>query len=168
MCCTAFFKGKNFIVLFFLSFVWLISGKKISWGRSFIRSNFLGGRFLGGNFYRGRFHRGQFSGGQFSWYHLHKITFTVLKAYLQKEKPKRIKYRNCKKFDKNLFRYDFLNELLSKKAQTKHLDLFKDTAQYVFDRHALLKEKHIRCNQASFVNKNVMKAIMNDKVKNIE
>ena len=44
----------------------------------------------------------------------HKLTFTVLKAYFQKQKPKVIKYRSYKKIDSNLFRNDLLNELLSK------------------------------------------------------
>ena len=59
-----------------------------------------------------------------------------------------------------MFRNDFLNELLSKNVQTKDLDSFKATAQYIFDKHVRLKEKHVRCNQAAFVNKNLRKAIM--------
>ena len=55
---------------------------------------------------------------------------------------------------------DILNELLSKNVQTKHLDSFKSTAQYIFDRHAPLKEKPVRCNQLAFVNKILKKAIM--------
>ena len=58
LCCTAFFRAKNFIVLFFLWFVWFISEEGLSWwggGGIFIVGNFLGGKFLGGNFYRGRF-----------------------------------------------------------------------------------------------------------------
>ena len=90
----------------------------------------------------------------------HKLTFTVLKVYFQKQKPKVVKYRNDKKFDNNLFRNDLLNELLSNNVQTKHLVSFKSTAQYIFDRHARIKEKYIRCNQATFVNKNLRKAIM--------
>ena len=61
----------------------------------------------------------------------HKLTFNVLKAYLQKQRPKVIKYRNYKIFDSNLFRNDLLNELLSKNVQIKHLSLFKVTAQYI-------------------------------------
>ena len=34
--------------------------------------------------------------------HFHNLTFTVLKAYFQKQKPKIIKYRNYKKFDNNV------------------------------------------------------------------
>ena len=40
--------------------------------------------------------------------------------------------------------------MLSKNVQTKH----------ICDRHAPLKEKHVRCNQATLVNKNLKKAIM--------
>ena len=65
----------------------------------------------------------------------HKLTLTVLKAFFQKQKPKVTKYRNYKKFDNNLFRNNFLNELLSKNVQTKYLDSFKTTAQYVFYNH---------------------------------
>ena len=69
----------------------------------------------------------------------HKLTFTVLKAYFQKQKPKVIRYRIYKKFDNNLFRNDLLNKLLSKNVQTKDLDSFKATAQYIFDMHASLE-----------------------------
>ena len=59
-----------------------------------------------------------------------------------------------------MFSNDILNELLSKNVQSKHLDSFKATTQYILDRHAPLKEKHVRCNQATFVNKNLRKAII--------
>ena len=71
-----------------------------------------------------------------------------------------IKYKNFKKFNNNLFRNDLLKELLSKNVQTKHLNSFKATAQNIFDKHAPLKEKHVRCNQATFVYQNLRKAIM--------
>ena len=51
----------------------------------------------------------------------HKLTFTVMKAYFQKQQPKIIKYRSYKKIDNNLFRNDPLNKLLSKNVQAKHL-----------------------------------------------
>ena len=73
----------------------------------------------------------------------HKLTFTVLKASFKEQKPKVIEYRNYKKIDNNLFRNDLLNELLSRNVQTKHLDSFKATAQYIFERNAPLKEKHV-------------------------
>ena len=76
----------------------------------------------------------------------HELTFTVLKAYFQKQKPKVIIYRSYKKFDNNLFRNDLLKELLSKNIQTKHLVSFKATAQYIFDRHDLRNQSN--CNRS--------------------
>ena len=82
-----------------------------------------------------------------------------MKVYFQKQKPKVTKHRNYKIFKNSLIKNDLLNELLPKNVQTKHLDSFRTTAQYIFGRHALLKEKHVRCNQAAFVNK-LRKTIM--------
>ena len=59
--CTAFFKIKSFVILFFLSFLWFISGEGISLGLIFPVGNFLGAKFLRGNFRR----RGAFLGGIF-------------------------------------------------------------------------------------------------------
>ena len=52
--CTAFFKANYFGILFFLSFVWFISGEGISLGIIFPGGNFLGGKILGVNFHRGK------------------------------------------------------------------------------------------------------------------
>ena len=52
--------------------------------------------------------------------------------------------------DNSLFKNDLLNDILSKNVQTKHLDSFKTIAQYLFDRYAPLKEKHVRCNYVAF------------------
>ena len=43
----------------------------------------------------------------------HKLTFTVLKTYFQKAKPKIIKYRDYKHFDTNEFRDELIRELFS-------------------------------------------------------
>ena len=46
-----------------------------------------------------------------------------------------------------------MNKLLSKKpVQIRHLGQSKTSAQYVSDRRAPLKEKHVGCNQAPLVN----------------
>ena len=73
--CTAFFKAKNFVILFFLLFVWFISGERISLGFFFPG----GGDFLGGEFWGVIFIGGNFLGGNFPdtfqyifsvlWYH---------------------------------------------------------------------------------------------------
>ena len=48
----------------------------------------------------------------------------------------------------------------SKNVQTKYLDSFKGTAQYIFIRRVPLKEKYVKCYQAAFLNKNLRRAIM--------
>ena len=62
---TAFFKAKNFVTLFFLSFVWFISGERISLGVIFPGGNFLGAKFPGRAFMGGIFIGGNFLGGNF-------------------------------------------------------------------------------------------------------
>ena len=51
--CTAFLKAKNFVILFFYSFVWFLRGEGVSLEVIFPGGNFLWGKFLGGNFHRG-------------------------------------------------------------------------------------------------------------------
>ena len=95
---TAFFKAKNFVILFFLSFVWFITGEGISFGvifpggGQFSQGSIFSGKkfwsviFTGGSFHRGNINRegifiggqfsgGQFSRGQFSWYHTETIEY---------------------------------------------------------------------------------------------
>ena len=43
----------------------------------------------------------------------HKLTFTVLKTYFQKAKPRIIKYRDYKHFDNSEFRDELIRELSS-------------------------------------------------------
>ena len=59
-----------------------------------------------------------------------------------------------------MFRNDLPSELISKNVENKDLDSFKATVQCIFNRHAPLREKYVRCNQAAFLNKNLRKAIM--------
>ena len=62
--CTAIFKAKNCVILFFISFVWFICRDRISLGVIFAGGQFYqgknsggqfpqGGVFIGGNFHRG-------------------------------------------------------------------------------------------------------------------
>ena len=51
----------------------------------------------------------------------HKLTFTVLKTYFQKAKPRIIKYRDYKHFDNNDFRDELIRELSSNNIQSDDL-----------------------------------------------
>ena len=54
----------------------------------------------------------------------HKLTFTVLKTYFQKAKPRFIKYRDYKHFDNNEFRDELIRELSSNNMQYDDLTRF--------------------------------------------
>ena len=90
----------------------------------------------------------------------HKLTFTVFKMFYAKQKPKIIKYRDYKNFNKTTFRMDLLKELCLSNLQNGDFDGFKYIVNNLLDSHAPMKEKYIRRNQAPFMNKSVRKAIM--------
>ena len=80
--------------------------------------------------------------------------------FYAKQKPRIIKYRDYKNFNKNTFRMDLLKELSLSNLQEGDFDKFKFIVSNLLESHAPLKEKYIRRNQAPFMNKSVRKAIM--------
>ena len=91
----------------------------------------------------------------------HKLTFTVLKTYFHKAKPRIIKYRDYKYFDNNNFRDELIRELSSNNIQSDDLARFTNVSKMILEKKAPLKERYVRYNQAKFMNKILQKAIMN-------
>ena len=91
----------------------------------------------------------------------HKLTFTVLKTYFQKAKPRIIKYRDYKHFDNNEFRFELIRELSSNNMQSDNLARFTNISKMILEKKAPLKERYVRYNQAKVMNKILQKAIMN-------
>ena len=91
----------------------------------------------------------------------HKLTFTVLKTYFQRAKPRIIKYRYYKHFDKNEFRDELIRKLSSNNMQSDDLARFTNTSKMILEKKVPLKERYVRYSQAKFMNKNLQKAIMN-------
>ena len=91
----------------------------------------------------------------------HKLTFTVLKTYFQKAKPRIIKYRDYKHFDNNEYRFELIRELSSNNMQSDDLSRFTNISKMILEKKAPLKERYVRYNQAKVMNKNLQKAIMN-------
>ena len=83
-----------------------------------------------------------------------------MKVCHSKQNPKIIQYRDYKKFTNEHFRTDRLRELSFENVQPNEFDKFEFIASKLLNSHAPLKEKHIRCNQAAFMNKEVCKIIM--------
>ena len=84
----------------------------------------------------------------------HKLTFTVLEVYFQEQKPK-VMIEATKNLITNCLEIIFIKNYYQINVRFKRNQLRLFTAQYIFDRHAPLEEKHVRCNQAIFVNKNL-------------
>ena len=91
----------------------------------------------------------------------HKLTFTVLKTHFQKIKPRIIRYRDYKNFNNNLYKDELVKELSLNNIQPDDLNQFITISKHVLQMQAPIKEKHVRYNQAMFMNKPLQKAIMN-------
>ena len=90
----------------------------------------------------------------------HKLTLTVLKVFHAKHKPKIIQYRDFNHFDNASFRTDLLQELSIQNVHPGEFEKFKYISSKVLNTHAPIKEKHVRCNQSPFMNKQLRKSIM--------
>ena len=92
----------------------------------------------------------------------HKMIVTVMKAYFQKQKPKVITYRDYKNFSENDYRQQITYELsLIGHANEIPFDVFMTTCKKTLDKAAPVRQKYIRSNQSPFLNKQILKTIMN-------
>ena len=80
--------------------------------------------------------------------------------FYAKQKPRIIKYRDYKNFNKTTFRMDLLKELSLSNLQNRDFDRFKFIVNNLLESHAAMKEKYIRRNQVPFMNKSVRKVII--------
>ena len=86
----------------------------------------------------------------------HKMTSTVLKSSFIKLKPKTLHYRCYKKFNCN----DFRKELKAALASVSRYGEFQTKYLSILNKHAPIKMKSVRANQAPYMTKTLSKAIM--------
>ena len=86
----------------------------------------------------------------------HLLTVTEFKMSFQKLQPKIINYRDYKNFDNEKFRSDIFKMNLN----TTDLEGFMKTVFHIFNKHAPIKRKYIRANEAPFMTKDLHKAIV--------
>ena len=79
----------------------------------------------------------------------HKLTFTVLKQYYPKQKPKVVFYQKYKNFRNDLFRSELENELSNYDRDHMEYDIFLGTFLKVLDKYASKKKKYLRANHAT-------------------
>ena len=90
-------------------------------------------------------------------YFQHSNVFvTQLKMGFQKKLPKIITYRDYKKFDNARFR-DYVNNFGFDNLDVSN---FKETISNIFDKHAPIKQKYLRANEAPFMAKELHREIM--------
>ena len=90
----------------------------------------------------------------------HKMTVTVLKTFFKKKKPNVIKYRDYKHFNDVLFRDELKNELDKFDKEKMDYNTFSKIFMNTLNRHAPIKEKLVRGNNAPFMNKTLSKSFM--------
>ena len=87
-----------------------------------------------------------------------KMVVSVFKTSFKKQKPKIVTYRDYKLFDNEKFRESLITCL--NKGKNISYDAFENLDLQTLDKMAPIKQKHIRCNQSLFMNKDIHKAIM--------
>ena len=92
----------------------------------------------------------------------HKMTLTVMKIFYKKQKPTIITYRSYKNFSNEVFMADFQNTISQVTSENNDLefDIFKAILNQAIQKHAPIKQRYVRANQAPFINKTINKEIM--------
>ena len=93
----------------------------------------------------------------------HQMVITSLKTKLVRLKPKTITYRNYKKFNSETFLMDIQNASFicnTDDANVNYNNLV-NTFHEIVNKHAPIKHKIVRGNQAPFMNRDLRKAIYN-------
>ena len=91
------------------------------------------------------------------------MIISCLKTTFKKIPPKKIIFRDYKKFDEQNFLHDLDQQIIKGKFyEVKNMyESFSDTFKAVVNKHATLKEKIVRGNNAPFMTKELRKEIMN-------
>ena len=93
----------------------------------------------------------------------HKMIISCLKTTFKKIPPKKIIFRDYKKFDEQNFLHDFDQQMIKGKLykEKNMYEGFSGTFKAVVNKHAPVKEKLVGGNNAPFMTKESRKATMN-------
>ena len=81
-----------------------------------------------------------------------------MKVFYNKQNPKIIQYRKYKDFSNEAF----MHELESVLSRFSHIsfEIFKSTVDDILQKHAPIKKRYVRGNQASLMNSKIHKEVM--------
>ena len=88
------------------------------------------------------------------------MVVTVLKTTFPKQGPTVINYRNCKKYDENVFKSDLQEELQKIEPSNLNYRSFETAFDRVLDKDAPIKKKYVRANNKPFMTRALRKATM--------
>ena len=89
----------------------------------------------------------------------HKMIITMMKGKFKKKDPQILNFRCYKKFDDNLFRVELQNALRNTHKEMDY-DYFKLIFMAILNKHAPMKKKFIKGNNAPFLNKTLSQAFI--------
>ena len=89
-----------------------------------------------------------------------KMAMTVLKSFFQKQSPTIIRYRDYKNVDLGFFRRELVNSPNGLGGRVMSYEIFERIYGRLLDIHSPLKEKCVRANNVSFMNKTLSNAFM--------
>ena len=87
------------------------------------------------------------------------MCITVTRAYLPKMKPNYVNYRRYKNFDLHNFKYD-LNIAMDMNDANMGYEEFENAHLKMLNKHAPIKQKVMRANEAPFMDKELKRSIM--------
>ena len=92
----------------------------------------------------------------------HKMTLTLIKVFYKKQKTNIVTDPNYKHFSNEAFMFDVKNSIIQITSGKNDLkfDQFKTALHEAIQRHAPIKKRYVRANQALFINKKINKEIM--------
>ena len=94
----------------------------------------------------------------------HKLVMTSFSSTYQRVRPTKIRYRSYKTFDENAFLPDLrtcpFHECLNLSDSERAYENFKQLFLDITNKHAPVKTKIVRANNAPFMNKEFSKEIM--------
>ena len=94
----------------------------------------------------------------------HKLVMTSFRSTYQRVRPTKIRYRSYKTFDENAFLTDLrtcpFHECLKLSDSERAYENFKQLFLDITNKHAPVKTKMIRGNNAPFMNKELSEEIM--------
>ena len=92
----------------------------------------------------------------------HKMSLTVMKVFYKKQHPKIVRYWNYHNSDSKLFLNEVKNSIEQEYYQNQSLEFgsFKKKVDNILQKHAPLKKRYVRANQAPLIDKSINKHIM--------